>query len=147
MNIPTLLMDLDLKGVRFTIEGDRIVIDAPPGMVTPVVRTQLSEHKADVIAWLGRDHGDDAVDLGLTDVDRRTVEAIRSGDTYRLPSPGLPDPQIPDGWTRPAWIERLQQLADTCDPVRPDIAAEHRAETDRLCIECEPLDGHGGLNP
>ncbi len=33
---------------------------------------------------------------------------------------------VPDGWLPGRWVERLEELADKCDSVNPDKAAEHR---------------------
>ncbi len=41
-------------------------------------------------------------------------------------------PPVPAGWTRDTWIERMRQLADTCQANRPDRAREWRALADEL---------------
>lgn len=39
---------------------------------------------------------------------------------------------IPDGWSKTAWIERLEQLAEACSADRPDKAADYRKQVDEL---------------
>lgn len=39
---------------------------------------------------------------------------------------------IPDGWTRSAWINRLEQLANTCEADHPDKALEYRNQATKL---------------
>ncbi len=48
------LADLD---VRLTIEGSQLRVDAPRGVLTPALKAQLAEHKADVLALLARPTG------------------------------------------------------------------------------------------
>jgi len=37
-------------GIRLQARGDRLHVEAPPGTVTPELRQQLAEHKADLMA-------------------------------------------------------------------------------------------------
>lgn len=39
---------------------------------------------------------------------------------------------VPAGWGAGRWCDRLRQLADACEVVRPDLAAKHHADADRL---------------
>ncbi len=38
--------------VRLTVEGSQLRVDAPHGVLTPALKAQLAEHKADVLAFL-----------------------------------------------------------------------------------------------
>jgi hypothetical protein len=38
------------------------------------------------------------------------------------------DPLIPVGWSRPAWVRELRRMADCCEALRPDLAAEYREQ-------------------
>lgn len=74
----------------------------PVDRVTPDLLARLREHKADLL-------------LALAD-------PCVSGPTV-LPRPG---------WSRTAWILNLRRLAERCELVRPDRAAELRREADAL---------------
>src|SRR4051794_35840688 len=52
MNAATLLADLCRRGVRLSVSGERLSIDAPRGTVTADLRAALIEHKADLIRLL-----------------------------------------------------------------------------------------------
>jgi len=45
---------LRLMGISFTVAGDNLVIEAPPGVLTDEMRQQLGSHKPDLIAALIR---------------------------------------------------------------------------------------------
>ena len=51
--------------------------------------------------------------------------------------PDRTDKGIPAGWTRASWISRLRYVANRCEPLFPDAAAELRAEADRLGEDSE----------
>lgn len=74
--------------------------------------------------------------------DHAAVEhTLGQRDAWQPEPPEVPDSAIPPGWTRESWIRRLRQLSDACASVRPDLAAQHRTEADRLeRIESTPLD-------
>jgi hypothetical protein len=55
MNAATLLSDLRGRGIRLSVSGERLSVDAPKGSVTPDLRNMLKEHKADLIRLLGED--------------------------------------------------------------------------------------------
>src|SRR5690349_1460675 len=50
--IERLVSELRQQGVRIRSDGDRIVCDAPPHVITPELREQLREHKDQIIAFL-----------------------------------------------------------------------------------------------
>ncbi len=52
MNATRLLADLQRRDVRLSVEDDRLVLDAPKGVVTPALREQLRNSKAEVIRLL-----------------------------------------------------------------------------------------------
>lgn len=39
---------------------------------------------------------------------------------------------VPEGWTRGGWVDRLRYLADACEPYVPERAAELREKADRI---------------
>jgi hypothetical protein len=51
----------------------------------------------------------------------------RGGD-YRDPA----GENVPDGWTPTAWADRLRQLADKCETIHPERAAELRARAEAI---------------
>jgi tubulysin polyketide synthase-like protein len=55
MTASTLLADLRARGIKLSVSGERLNVDAPRGAVTPDLRTALVEHKADLIRLLGAD--------------------------------------------------------------------------------------------
>lgn len=45
MSAAALLADLRARGVILSINGDMIAVDAPPGVITPILRRTLGQHK------------------------------------------------------------------------------------------------------
>lgn len=89
------------RGIVLSVNGDKLKVTGPPGSLKPQVVALLREHKADLLAALT---GDD--DL------RRAV----TGPVY----------EVPQGWSRERWIDRLEQLAATCESNVPARAEELR---------------------
>lgn len=56
------------------------------------------------------------------------LRAEPAADAEPDPLAGLVNP----GWTPRGWRDRLRQIADACQAVRPDLAAEHRTNADRI---------------
>jgi len=54
MTAHELIAQLQEKGVELKSSGDRLVIDAPKGTITPEIRSALAEHKADLLAILSQ---------------------------------------------------------------------------------------------
>lgn len=54
MTVQELLDTLRRSGVKVTVNGDRLRVAAPQGVVTPEIRRQLSERKPELIAELSR---------------------------------------------------------------------------------------------
>src|SRR6185295_1994005 len=52
MTARELIAQLQGKGVELKSSGDRLVIDAPKGAITPEVRSALAEHKAELLTIL-----------------------------------------------------------------------------------------------
>src|SRR2546423_2736083 len=52
MTARELLTELKQKGVDIKANGDRLVIDAPKGAITPELRTSLTEHKSELLTIL-----------------------------------------------------------------------------------------------
>src|SRR6185295_13459289 len=54
MTAHELIAQLQEKGVELKSSGDRLVIDAPKGTITPEIRSALAEHKADLLVILSQ---------------------------------------------------------------------------------------------
>jgi len=54
MNTAALLTDLRKAGVQLYREGTRLIVEAPPGMVTPEIRAELSRAKQELLRAVGR---------------------------------------------------------------------------------------------
>ena len=55
MNAGLLLADLLARGVRLVATGDRLIVDAPKGVVTDELRQLLTAHKLELLALLEDD--------------------------------------------------------------------------------------------
>ena len=102
MTLASLIADLQARGARLAASGNRLRIEAPHGLLTPELLERLRTHKAAVLAALS-----DPRIAGLT-------------------------PLLRPGWTRSAWVSNLRRLAARCEDLRPDRAAELRAEAHAL---------------
>jgi len=72
--IERLVSELRKQGVRIRSDGDRVVCDAPPHIITPELREQLREHKDQIIEFLNNEvvaaKGDD--ELAIPTIPRTT---------------------------------------------------------------------------
>src|SRR6266851_2883706 len=69
--VAVLITDLRKAGVRLSREGARLIVEAPPGVVTPQIRAELSRSKQELLTTLG------AEPRGATGDDRIAAEAVR----------------------------------------------------------------------
>ena len=53
-SIHEFLSDLADRDVKLWVDGDRLRCNAPKGTLTSALRAELSEHKAEIIAFLRR---------------------------------------------------------------------------------------------
>ena len=53
--IERLVSDLRRQGGRIRLKGDRIVCDAPPGVMTENLMEQLREHKDEIVELLSKE--------------------------------------------------------------------------------------------
>ena len=65
MSAAALITDLRKAGVQFYRVGTRLIVEAPPGLVTPEIRAELSRSKQELLNAVGRQSpeatGDDQV--------------------------------------------------------------------------------------
>ncbi|CAG0937716.1 partial Linear gramicidin synthase subunit D, partial [Thermoflexales bacterium] len=52
MTLTELLAHLRELDVRLWLEGDRLRYNAPEGVMTPALRTELSQHKSEILSYL-----------------------------------------------------------------------------------------------
>lgn len=53
MSVTAFLKSLQAQGVRVWVRGDRLCIDAPTGVLTPELKSDLATVKAELLAYLG----------------------------------------------------------------------------------------------
>lgn len=63
MTATTLIRDVIAKGIRLTIEGGQLIVDAPKGVLTPFLIEQLKRNKTELLSLLEDNSGqaDEAV--------------------------------------------------------------------------------------
>lgn len=155
----TLLQEAKQAGLTVSADGGRIRIRGPKRAAD--LAHLLIEHKESILALLngGASTANEPITIPpeppprpgwinalsirnneIVWVQRRRDEADDAYDAYLknpdiafvLTSEPAHDAKIPAGWIRSRWIARLRTLANACEQIRPDMAAIHRAEADRL---------------
>ena len=71
MTAATLITNLRKAGVQLYREGARLIVEAPPGVVTPEIRLELSRSKQELLKAIGRQSPE------TTGVDQIAPEALR----------------------------------------------------------------------
>jgi len=78
MTTTSLLNDLQRLGVDVTAKGDKLVVNAPKGVLTPEVRSRIAEQKVALLALL-------SARLGCSDAseieEKEELTAFRPGET------------------------------------------------------------------
>jgi hypothetical protein len=105
-----LLVELTRRGIELQARGDRLRY-RPRSAMTPALAKCVEAHKPDLLALLRQDR-----------------HRARWGDIPHEPSLAerIEQGYINAGWTPAAWAERLQQLAERCEALRPGLAALYR---------------------
>ena len=116
MTTSELVNELKRHGATLTVRSDRLCIDAPAGVVTPELRATLVDRKHEILELLRRHEQTDS------DPDRSNPQGSRA-DSGAEPSRF----EVPDGWERPAWIDRLRYLASVCVNPRRKLELEEWA--------------------
>lgn len=52
MTVDTLVAQLDVADIVLSVDGDRLLFDAPAGAMTPDLRASIAEHRAELIRRL-----------------------------------------------------------------------------------------------
>src|SRR4028119_1575071 len=55
MDLHLLLTNLSNKGIKLSVNGDSLLVDAPKGVMTLELRDSLTEHKAEILLMLRQD--------------------------------------------------------------------------------------------
>jgi hypothetical protein len=111
MRAADLLDDLRRRGAVVCRVGDRVRVDAPAGTVPDELRSELRRHKPELLALLSQ----------AASAPRRSTVPHELSLAERVES-GYVNP----GWTSQAWADRLCQLADRCEALRPEVATQYR---------------------
>ncbi|WP_017318936.1 non-ribosomal peptide synthetase [Mastigocladopsis repens] len=72
MNRNKLLTELKQQGIKLSVKNERLIIEAPKGVLTPKLRNSLAEHKLDIIRLLEQ-----------TEINTTSVPVIESDSTSR----------------------------------------------------------------
>src|SRR6476661_4789988 len=70
MNIKQFVVELSHQDVELWVEGDRLCVDAPEGVLTPEIRDLLTKHKTELILLLHQENSDNGTDLPLIKAER-----------------------------------------------------------------------------
>lgn len=112
MSARELLEQLRAAGASVEAVAGKLRITSPPGTVTPELRQRLLEEKERLLALLVA----------------KPTNAIRDDPTPTEPSycDRIRAGYVNPGWSAEAWRDRLLQLAERCEAIRPDLATDYR---------------------
>jgi hypothetical protein len=63
----------------------------------------------------------------------QATEAMRAREDPRIS--GGSAQEVPKGWSRPAFVRELRRMADCCEALRPDLAAEYRQQANAIALD------------
>lgn len=112
MSAHELLEQLRAAGASVEAVAGKLRITSPPGTVTPELRQRLLQEKEQLLALLAA-KPPQAMQDDPTPKEPSYCDRIRAG-------------YVNPGWTAEAWRDRLLQLAERCEAVRPDLAIDYR---------------------
>lgn len=52
INPETIVEELEKKGVKITVAGDKLRLEAPAGVLTPSIKELIARNKTQIIEWL-----------------------------------------------------------------------------------------------
>ncbi|WDD36886.1 amino acid adenylation domain-containing protein (plasmid) [Nostoc sp. UHCC 0926] len=70
MNLKQFVVELSHQDVELWVEGNRLCVDAPEGVLTPETRDLLTKHKTELILLLHQENADNCTDLPLIKAER-----------------------------------------------------------------------------
>jgi hypothetical protein len=105
MNTAALIHDLAVRGVEFSVRGDKLIIDAPKGALGLSEIDQLREHKAEVLALLkpraesaavvpSRSATTEVPDPASNTAASEALVVLRRLKTFTLPSGRMPAARV-----------------------------------------------------
>jgi hypothetical protein len=134
-----LLTELTRRGIELQARGDRVRFRRQDA-VTPELLDQLKVHKPALLALLRQDPQAEPIQGG-----RNRPRVAPALPPSRAVRPDAPKPSgtcdaprelslaervesgyVNPGWTPASWAERLRQLADRCEALRPELATQYR---------------------
>ena len=123
----TLLIHLKKWDIRVSVEGDHLQLDAPAGALTPELRAELADHKAELLAHLRQQDADEKPISAAGELEQATRQAQDWRDLERL----LEQAQhlYEAGELKVEEVERLAVIAQQKAPTIPERAGHPAAET------------------
>ena len=108
MTVTELLNHLQALGVRLTVAGERLRVDAPVGVLTADLREALATHKTEVMAVLAqRNEFNEMNESRLAALTPHSLRSLNSspssgeaGTSGALPKAGAPDRAVVARWRR-----------------------------------------------
>ena len=117
MKAVALLERLKSLGASVEAVGEKLRVTAPPGTLSAELRQALADEKPNLMALLRKADAPDLPPLAT----RSPRAPVELSYEERIDQ-GFVNP----GWAPDAWRDRLLQLADRCEAVRPDLASDYR---------------------
>ncbi len=141
--VAALLTDLARHGIELQAHGDRLRF-WPRSAMTPGLAQRVKAHKPELLALLGNGRAPEPAQngrnpaLATAAAQSGTIGQRHATQRPQMPEQGTPPHELSlaeriesgyvnPGWTPAAWAARLQQLADRCEAIRPELAAQYRA--------------------
>jgi hypothetical protein len=137
--VSELVAELTRRGIELRAHGDRLRY-RPRSAMTAGLAQRVQAHKSALLALLRQDYPSEAALDGQDGpVSGRVPRAGGIGQPDAPEQPGAADVPhelslaervetgyVNPGWTAQAWADRLCQLAERCEGLRPKLAAQCR---------------------
>jgi hypothetical protein len=139
-----LLVELTHRGFELQARGDRLRY-RPRSAMTPELAERVKVHKPALLTLLRADHAAEYRPPQPAQNGQNRPMAAVAPQAGRVGRPNAPEhgescsvPHEPSlaervesgyvnpGWTPTAWADRLRQLADRCEALRPNLAGQYR---------------------
>jgi hypothetical protein len=121
--IAMLLAELARRGIQLEAQGARLRY-RPRSAMTPELAERVRAHKPGLLAVLQRALGPDDDSVSVS----QATASEEQGLPHELSlAERVEAGYVNPGWTPAVWADRLQQLADRCEVLRPELAAQYRA--------------------
>jgi hypothetical protein len=121
--IAMLLAELARRGIQLEAQGARLRY-RPRSAMTPELAERVRAHKPGLLAVLQEACGPNDAPVSVS----RVSGAEAQDPPHELSlAERVEAGYVNPGWSPAAWAERLQQLADRCEALHPELAAQYRA--------------------